>query len=381
MLLGLDDALPELLARGLIDPADVVDGGVRVVAVSRRHRNLRVERRSGAGYLVKQVDPGEPGGRRTLAAEARFLDFCRGEPGAAAVARFQPRLLSHRGPGAELIFELLADARPFWRALGEPGAHAPLAERLGEAVGTLHAVFHRSRLGGDRRLGGLPSAPPSIFTLHRPGPGVLPRLSPANRRLLGILHADPTFAVSLDGLADGWRVETVIHGDLRLDNLLALPSGDVRLVDWELVQAGDRAWDLAGVLHDFLGLWIRGLPGGAELTSEHRVAAAEHPLEELHPCCRAFWRGYLATADVGLDREGAVAELLRRSVRFSVLRWIQTAWELCHRAEKLTAAAVLMLQVGANVLADPERAMTELYGLEPDGLEPHGPSTSGGDSG
>lgn len=344
-----------------------------------------MERRSGPGYLIKQADPGEVGSRRTLAAEARFLDFCRGEPRAAAVARLQPRLLSHRD--AELILELLADARPFWRALAEPGTNAPLAEGLGEAVGTLHAVFHRTRLGGDRRLGGLPSTPPPIFTLHRPGPGVLPGLSPANRRLLGILRGDPIFDAELGGLAGGWRVATVIHGDLRLDNLLALPAGDVRLVDWELVQAGDRAWDVAGVLHDLLGLWIRGLPGGAELTSERRAAAAERPLGELHPLFRAFWHGYLATGEVGLDRgdggdEGDdVAGLLRRSVRFSVLRLIQTAWELGHRAEKLSAAAVLMLQVGANVLADPERATAELYGLEPYGLEAEGAPTTGGGRG
>jgi hypothetical protein len=145
VLLGLDDALPELLARGLIDPADVVDGGVRIVAVSRRHRNLRVERRSGAGYLVKQADPGEPGGRRTLAAEARFLDFCRGEPGAAAVARFQPRLLSHRGPGAELIFELLADARPFWGRRWGPSTPSSTARGWGGTGGSAGCRRRRRR--------------------------------------------------------------------------------------------------------------------------------------------------------------------------------------------------------------------------------------------
>ena len=75
---------------------------------------------------------------------------------------------------------------------------------------------------------------------------------------------------------------------------------------------------------------------------------------------RGFWAGYRATAGVsGAD----ASALLTRAVRFSAPRMIQSAYEMSHGSAAMPAAAVILLQVGSNILDDPELAQVQLYGL------------------
>jgi aminoglycoside phosphotransferase (APT) family kinase protein len=181
--------------------------------------------------------------------------------------------------------------------------------------------------------------------------------------LLAIVQEHPEIGRELDAAAARWvgaeaAGATLIHGDVRSGNVLVVPpdaGGEaIRLIDWELLAIGDPAWDVAGALQDLLVFWIRGLPLDAALSGEDRVRQAERPLAALHPLFAAFRDSYAAVAG------GRVFE---RAVPFSAVRLLQTVWEWADDVAELPAPAVMMLQVAANVLADPERARVELYGF------------------
>ena len=70
-MIPVDEAMPYLLERGLVDRAWVIDGALRVSSAARRNRNLRVEGPGDAGYLIKQPDGPDAGGHRTLAPRPR----------------------------------------------------------------------------------------------------------------------------------------------------------------------------------------------------------------------------------------------------------------------------------------------------------------------
>jgi hypothetical protein len=131
-------------------------------------------------------------------------------------------------------------------------------------------------------------------------------------------------------------------------------------VDWELVQLGDPAWDLAGLLQDFILLWVTSMTVTPGATTEMLAASARLPLAELQRAIRAFWKSYRAAAD--LPPEGA-ARLITRAVAFSAARLIQSAYEMGAVTPALAPASVLLLQVSANLLRDPEAGQVQLYGL------------------
>ena len=367
--LDVDTAVTYLLECKLVDTAAIVAGDLTVRSALRRNRNLRVERRRGPGYLLKQPDPGEWGGARTLSTEAGFFHLCQEEPAAAAVAEFVPLLCHHDPAGPALVFELLVGAENLWHTYSaRPASEFPveIPRALGRAVGTVHAAFGSPPLADHPFVTALSAAPPWVLSVHQPTSELLSRLGAAHRQTLRILQADERLTARLDALRPEWRVETLVHSDLKSDNVLVaeLPGQPpaVSLVDWEMVQRGDPAWDLAGVLQDFVLFWISRMPLDPKLAPEVRVAQSETPLAALQPAIRAFWHGYrLAAAPAA----GEIAELQRRAVLYSAARLIQSAYEKARGYDRLPADAVLALQIAANVLDRPAEAAFHLYGLSP----------------
>lgn len=366
MTVRLDDAVARLVDWDLIDAAAVVDGNFEVSSIARRNLNLRLERDRGPGLLIKQPDPAIPNGRRTLRTERAFYAFCDEESRAAPVARWMPRMWAAFANEDVLAIELVAGARPLWDEVREHGAAEPsLAppRALGEALGTLHSTFERPEVAADSRLDGLERQPPPAFDIHLPYPSVLRRIGPAQRELTRMIQGEPAVCEALERARAGWRFPTVIHGDVRFDNVLVCDAEGARsvvLVDWELVQRGDPAFDVAGALASFARVWLLSLPLDSDLDAIERVSAARIPLAALHPLVAAFWDGYRGAA----GGSGAAADdLLGRAVLFSGAVLIQSAWEYCYRAEQPSSLAVLLLQLAANILTDPTRKALDLYGL------------------
>jgi Ser/Thr protein kinase RdoA (MazF antagonist) len=365
-MLDVDSAVGYLLDRKLVDRDAIIDGDLQVISAARRNRNLRVETSVG-GYLIKQPDDPAFGGRETLNNEAAFYTFCQNEPAVAALAQVLPRLIYYDPDQPLLALELLRNAAPFARPLAVPGgpqADVQLAGAVGAVLGLLHATFRRPGLTADARLSWLPRQLPWVLLAHKPEPEILATISPANYQALRILQTEDGLAERLDQLRKQWQPDTVIHGDIRSDNLLVVPpapgASQVRLVDWELVQYGDAAWDVGGLLQDVVSFWIASMPLSESLGVDEMAARAGRPWPALQAALRGFWQAYRRAAGLA---PADTDDLLTRAVSFSAARMIQTAYEMAQLWTTMPPAAVLLLQVSANVLADPEGAPVRFYGI------------------
>jgi hypothetical protein len=206
------------------------------------------------------------------------------------------------------------------------------------------------------------------MTLHKPSPEILTTLSAANYELLKILQSHDPLGYQLYALRQEWIVETLIHNDIRSDNILILPIIDgrvpgpeiVRFVDWELVQSGDSAWDVAGFLQDLVLFWINSIPFGKTTSTDAMIAQARFPWPHIQGLLRSFWEGYTSTANLACTE---ASRLLLRAVRFSAARQIQTAYELAQTASQLPPQCVLLLQISANILSDAETSQAQFFGI------------------
>ena len=193
-------------------------------------------------------------------------------------------------------------------------------------------------------------------------------LSPARFQIIRALQNDAACTQHLDSLRTGWRATSVIHGDIRASNVLVAgvgnePSWNVRIVDWEMVQLGDPAWDLAGALQAFVRFWVESMPMAARLSIDERVARAQLSLELVQELCRSLWSGYQVAS--GMAKLPEADLFLDRAVTLSAARLIQSAYEVSELTSDLDARAVILLQMGVNVLARPTRSRMDLFGIPP----------------
>ena len=190
------------------------------------------------------------------------------------------------------------------------------------------------------------------------------RLSPANLQVLRLIQRDRTLVTALDSLRREWSADTIIHNDLKGDNVIVTLTTDdsacVHIVDWELIQFGDAAWDVGSVLRDFLDYWLLSVPLSGDLTPEEMLQGAKIPLANLHPATRKFWHAYHVAAQLDAS---ALGPFLLRSLRFAAVRMAQGAYELSLSTQHPTNYAYGMLQLAVNILAEPREASLHLFGV------------------
>lgn len=353
-LLDERGVVEHLLRRGLLSPGAIVRGDIRVVTTERRNRNFKVVASIGPSYLVKQAKNAET--VHSLTHEAAVL---------GALYERRDRLSRHLPTRADfdpdlviLVLGLVPDAESLHDANLR---RRRFSAREARSAGRVLALVHGRPPPFELRDGALPAT----LLLHRPRLGLLTDLSRGNLRLLEAAQSDREFNEALDELGRIWHPTSLIHGDVKWDNLVRVPGhpgqapAHLLLVDWELAGPGDPRWDVGTLLSTFLSSWVMSIPMAGDGASQ-LVRLAMFPVQSMQPAARAFWAGYRSTAR--LYGDGA-ATFLDGAMRFAAGRLVQTAFEYLQMSSHLSANAVAMVQLAANVMRRPQRAATSLLGL------------------
>ncbi|MFE2880166.1 phosphotransferase [Streptomyces roseus] len=366
---GIDDIIPILIDRRLIPYDAVLAGEVMVEAVPRRQRNFRVQVNGSSGVFVKQPEALASNGYATFQAEADFYTEYASCEGANELG--VPHLLLYDRSIPLLAIEFL----PHHRTLSDhcrcfTHGQFPIGtlRELGERIAVLHTVLGgcgRARRPG---LGGQEEALPWVLSAHEPRPDALASLGPAGLVVLGIVQASPGIREGLTELTHLWRSDAVTHGDLRADNVLVRGATghltDLRIIDWELVGAGDACWDVACAIHGMIVLWLQSTPldcADATAGPPATLSSAERlPWPVLQASVRALWQGYV-------DRMGHDGTWTKHAVpkvtSLVAARLLQTTLEVSGEEAEMSAYAVLLLQLCANMLAEPDRAAAHLLAI------------------
>ena len=165
---------------------------------------------------------------------------------------------------------------------------------------------------------------------------------------------------------DWYIQQTLIHGDMKWNNILIVKDkyhdqiSKIKIVDWEFSGIGDPAWDIRGVLHDFIGFWLFSLPITGNEDAENLVTSTQCPLDNLKKAIRSFWKEYLNSGEIN---ESESDKLLIRSTRYCAIRLIQKAYELHQSSSQLTNIGIYLIQTGINIVLDIYDAILHLFGI------------------
>lgn len=357
-----------LLERGLLTMEDIVCKGISVHEQFHRNRNFRVSLEGTKGFFVKQAQEWGHWGHEhsTLIREAACYGLAQDN---ARLEQIIPGFHDFSQQHQVLVVDMIEPARSLYSFHSRTGEFPPeLGARLGNQLATCHVEFGKMFRFLDRDHPFKGEVPWML------NPDELDRFasdsqSRGQAHLISIIRNSPQIYDHLKALASTWSINGIIHGDMKWANCLLqieeyetdVQDAELKIVDWEMVDAGNVAWDVGGILQSYLTLWVQSMEIGEDGTLEEIADTAGYPLEDMQASMQAFWTSYLNK----LDPPMAAAQLLRRrSVEYAAARMVQTAFEDRDEVADMSAYIVLMMQLSANIMTDPEAAIEQLFGLE-----------------
>jgi thiamine kinase-like enzyme len=354
-MLTQHDVVPYLLSRDLITSQCVVDGNVAVLDNSRRNRNYRIISPDGC-YLLKQAAGSDR--IETLSREAAIYQrlFSGGQN---SIATHLARFCAYDSDQHILILELIQDAetlREQQQRLGRVSSHS--AKKAADALASLHRVKLTSKEETTT-----PRA--SVLSLHEPTLASYRSVSRGALQLVEIIQKQKGLTDHLDQLRHEWQPSGFIHGDIRAENfLIPVPIGrgkrSVKIVDFEFAGAGDAVWDVGSLFAEYLSSWLFSFPLMTASPLDRLIHLAACPLDKIKPSLRSFWIQYARCMTL---EDSKSDQFLLRAVKFSALRLLVMAFEMSPALSSLNTYILALVQVGMNILAQPEKAAVELFGV------------------
>ncbi len=358
MLVTLRNISAYLLSKDLISERSIVDGDLLISDVSGRNRNFKVVRQRAPSYFVKQISHFDPQSIAMLQCEAACYWLAQNDPEYSALRRIVPHLVAFDLERQILVTELLPGAENLGTRLQRlQDDQITLARRLGECLGDYHNQLSRT-LTGVTNTAIFPRQVPWILSADRRNSGPFKKLTSGTAELLDLVDRTPVLFEGLRKISDAWNADTLIHGDMRLSNIVLgeVSSGEpaVLLVDWELCDIGDKRWDLGALTQAFLSFAVASQSPGLRTTAlKHDTWLSEKFLR----IPAAFWAGYCSSTCISrADRPWFVSECLE----FAAARLIQSAYEYLQLAPAFSCGAQAMIQLSLEVFRSPHEMARSL---------------------
>jgi len=353
-----------LAERRLLTFESVVDGDFLVVDQNSRNRNLKIIRRKSDGFFIKQIPQQTPEFMQSMQREAACYRLGNERRNLGEFPSLTPRFYYFDPLRYILIIELLVDSESVWEYHQRTGSLPVEVARLqGEKLGAYHrAARVNGQTEGFEVFG---RQIPWILSIHETNPMYLNQVSRGNAQLIGVVQQYPEFQSALAELKAQWNFSTLIHGDIKWENLMLRrvdgeAALELKVIDWEIADVGDECWDAGAVIQAYLTFWVFSLPLNSGMSLAEAAASSRYSSEDLKRALAVYWTSYAESG--GLNQTASRQKLLR-SMRCAAARMIQTAYESIQSSPQISPYALCKLQISLNILRDPKNAVADLMGL------------------
>jgi len=352
-----------LLSKGLIDARAVVEGDFRIAEVGRRNRNFKVLRSGSPGLFVKQIKTTEAQAITTIQREAAFYRTVHVDPKFMAIRGLIPEFVDHDARRHSLTLRLADNAESMQeRHTREAKYGQDTAQVLGRALGRVHV--HGSAIMSDPATRSLFACQvPWPLTFDQSGYQMLDGLGPIGPALAAGIRQFPSLQPLLSALRSEWKFDSLIHNDMKWDNCLLKiqqeGEPELTIVDWELADLGDGAWDVGTIFKEYIMAVLLNANMRETTAAQNYPAPPVITLESLQPSIRAFWQAYAVARGLAGYEEQTT---LLRAVRLTAGRMIVGVLEYLGPATQLGTLGTTMLQTSAGLLEAPQIAILQLMG-------------------
>ena len=365
MFLTVSNIAHVLMERGILEAGAIVDGGFAVTEAGRRCRNYKVTCGSRPGLFIKQVTGNSAEHTATLLRETAFYQLVATRPLLEPLKRISPDYVDFDGTRNALVLGLLPQAENLnelhFRLRRFP---AEVGELLGRGLGAYHAQAANALLEpAAAQL--FPRQPPWIFTLDPATLAPLPQFpSHIAEPMLEMLGRRPDLVAQLLSLRPEYEFNALIHGDMKWDNFVVYPAGpngeyDFKVIDWELVDLGDAAWDIACIFASYI-IYVMLIPPQAGPAAQD--GRQDRTMADAGPSLRRFWQVY--TESRGFSG-GAAQVFLTRCLRQTGARLVVAVFEALFNRSPLTAQSDALMESARAFLWNPHQAAADILGLSP----------------
>ena len=395
--LGSANVMPYLVERGICSASDVP---VSIDQLIGKNMNLLVQLSRPRGldatlhrYMVKQGPVGRSGVPKDgFEEEWRYSELLRSRAELAELQALVSQPIAYDRANEILVYRFFQGYKDLGDFYSDSQVFPPVvAAAMGASLASLHAAtFQRTDYlleldpDSDGFDAGRTHQPDYRHELGHLTPAIFQRVSVDGLKFYELYQSSPDLSDAIARLEGGSRRCCLIHGDLKLNNILLhdhwpswapprLPSlppslqladghGVVRLIDWEQWSWGDPALDVGALVADYLRIWLRSLvlSRGIDLAVALKLAAV--PLEMLQPSLGAFLQAYTAQFPRIVESD---LDFLDRVFQFAGLGLIHMIQAKLHYFEPFGTAERSMLQVAKSLLCQPRAAREMLLGPTP----------------
>lgn len=353
-----------LLDKGFIDFKSVVDGDFSVIQQQGRNLVFKVIRTKNPGLFVKQLVEMNQQNIYLMQKEATSYWIFTNDPDFAFLKELVPKYFGYDAQAQVLVTEFITGAGNLHDIfIKEASQHAGYARQIGKILALLH-IDIKDKVKEKSSL--------QFFTQQIPWALQFGELNPAATfpgtpapQLFYMVQQHPEFSAAISKLKEEWHPSCLIHGDIKLANFVSTPINGkedppVKLIDWEIADIGDPCWDIGGAFQAFLGPWALSFDNQKPHQAEFLPSMKCFDISQAHSSIDAFWDSYKKERKPGVEES---RRILLKSTRFMAARLLQTAVESITMSKHVPPNNVRLLQTAQNILADPEKAVTQLLGL------------------
>ena len=342
--------------------AAIVQNGFFLVEAGRRNRNFKVYLGNHPGLFIKQMKSTEPQAVATLQREAAFYHRLQESPSDEGLHHLVPSFVNYDPVRSVLVLELVPEAQSIVEHHSGNAQQLLTSSRsLGRALATLHTQLISIFGPSVRSL--FPLQLPWVLMLDQTGYQGIQQFGPVGVQLASAMQRLPGFDLLLGSLRSLWQWETVIHGDMKWDNVLVSRKGSPEIplwvVDWELVDFGDSAWDVASVLKEHVVYGLFTLFNAYSAAGQQLGGGVEAAMAGWASSANGFFQEYVSARSIPAMLLPAYAG---RCIRFTAARMVMAVLEYLYTAPTATQMTDLMLQTALGFLQHPSHAAWNLMG-------------------